>query len=96
MISSVEFVGSFSFENKYCGHLYGITEISFIVVRTAVTLKLAIFQSALWSIQSTKGILQITMFYSNLTSPEPQYPGQSYPRHLLNTKEPPNYQNCGN
>ena len=31
-----EYGWSFSFENKYLGHLYGITEISFIVTETVV------------------------------------------------------------
>ena len=33
--------------------------------------------------QSTKGILQITMFYSNLTSLKPQYTRESFPLHLF-------------
>ena len=48
-----KFAGSFSFKNKYLGHLYGITEISFIVEMSSVIQKLAIFQCSLWSVAVT-------------------------------------------
>ena len=71
-----EYAWSFSFENKYLGHLYGITEISFIVSLTVVhcchteTYHISMFP-LVSRIQPTKGILQITMLCS-IPTPQPQ------------------------
>ena len=88
-----EYVWSFSFENKYLGHLYGITEISFIVTVTVV-LCWPIFQCSLWSaiVNQQRESYRLQCSIPTLQPGASIYKSVWYPLHSENSKETQNYQ----